>query len=130
MVNNTKQSSASFQKENVTINSMVANVPWCIGKNGEGSMHAVYASAKFTQRKPKPAFHLSCHHNQICPYLHSLNVRIHFGINIENCKHSTFLPLSRLKILNPKGRRDLPGFCISSEHFPMNGGAQITFRKI
>lgn len=54
MVNSTKQFSISFQKENLTINSIVANVPWCIGKNGEETMPALYASGKFTQRKPKP----------------------------------------------------------------------------
>lgn len=80
--------------------------PWGIGKNGEETMHALYASAKFTQRKTKP--YLSPLTSPQ-PYLHNLNVHTHFVINIENYKYSAFLPLSRLKILNPKGRRDLPG---------------------
>lgn len=54
MVNNTNQFSTSFQKENLTINSVIANVPWCIGKNGEETMHALHASGKFTEGKPKP----------------------------------------------------------------------------
>ena len=32
MVKNTKQFRTSFQEEDLTINSVVANVPWCIGK--------------------------------------------------------------------------------------------------
>lgn len=54
MVKNTNEFSTSFQNENLTINSIVADVPWSIGKNGEEIMHALYASAKFMQRKPKP----------------------------------------------------------------------------
>lgn len=105
MVNNANQFTTSFQKKNLTI-STEANIPWGIGKNGEDTMHALYASAKFTQRKTKP--YLSPLTSRQ-PYLHNLNVHTHFVTNIENYKHSAFLPLSRLKILNPKGRRYLPG---------------------
>ena len=95
-------------------------------RNGEETMHALYISAEFLQREPNPRLSpLAAPQPKEClwprcPHLHSLKVQIHFGTNAQNGKESTSLKLSVLKILNPKGKGDLPGFQIRSEHLPTN----------
>lgn len=64
MVNIANQFTTSFQKKNLTI-STVANIPWCIGKNGEETMHALYALQSSRRGSQNPIFHLSRHHNLI-----------------------------------------------------------------
>ena len=85
-------------------------------RNGEEILLALYISAKFMQREPKGflAPRASPQPNECLwykfPSLHSLDVQMNFGNNVQNDKNSTFVTLSGLKILNPKGKRDFPGF--------------------
>ena len=85
-------------------------------RNGEEIMHALHVSAEFMQREPKPRLSplASPQPNEClrykCPYLRSLNVHTNFGTKLQNDKESTFLTLSVLQILNPKGKGDLTGF--------------------
>ncbi len=73
-------------------------------------MHALNVSAKFMQRGQTP-FSFTSGITTIsvlvwykCPYLHTPNVHTHFGTNVQNDNNSTYLTLSVLKIVNPKGK--------------------------
>lgn len=115
---------------------LVSKVTWCIVRNSEEILHAVYTSAKFMQRESKAFLSpLASPHPKECiwykyPCLYSLNVQINLGSNIQNYKNSTFLTLSGLKILNPKIKRDLQGVYIQSELLPSTQGRQITSIKV
>ena len=71
-----------------------------------------------------PAFPLWHHHNQrnVCG-INALIYIVRRYRSILAPTHkmaSTSLNLSVLKILNPEGKGDLPGFQIRSEHLPTN----------
>ena len=105
-------------------------------RNGEETMHALCISAELLQREPNPRLSPLASPQpkewlwHRCPYLHSLQLQINFGTNAQNGKESTSLHLSVLKILNPKGKGDLPGFEVRSEHLPTNRGRQRTLGKV
>lgn len=119
-----KQFTASFQDTDLIINSVVANVTDTLVKDGEKIMQVFYVSAKSSVEETKPYLSPSAlpQPNKCIwykyHYLHSLNVHMNFLKNVQNDKNSTLLPVSVLKILNPKGVRDLSGFYIRSEHLP------------
>lgn len=112
MVKNRKQFGTSFQEEDLAINSALANVTWCIGKKWWGDCACSLHLRKVHVEGTKPLSSTSgitttkwCVWYK-CFYLHSLNL----GTNVQNAKNSTYLTLSVLEILNPKGKRDLSGF--------------------